>query len=386
MKKTLLSALMVSATSLLIAQTRVTNNPVLVINPGSPTCNAGGIITTDNSFFHIYDLDDYPNIVDTAFIVRMKVACEETTGGPYNIVGAVYTVVGSPSLANFSLVSDDTTAIFPDSTMYKIAIPFDQGYVFPGDSLASELKLPTNATASFYPGSNTSPESSPTYIVAAGCSIFDLTTMAGISFPDMHLIMNLYLNQKPAMDDFSTSIFKNDSVYFTDADFSSNFNDNDNDGITMMKVTTLPSNGILDLNGTTLAIGDTVLTSEMNTLYYIPNTGYSGSDNFSFRARDTSHWANTPTSVTVDVINWQLGIDDQTTETFTVYPNPATQVVNLPSDIQFDLIRIFDTNGKQVMIINQVQTSLDISKLENGVYYLVTTVDGINKTAIFTKQ
>ena len=53
-------------------QTRITNNAAVGIAGGNSVACAGPtptfIITTDNSFFHIYDLEDYPNIVDTAAI------------------------------------------------------------------------------------------------------------------------------------------------------------------------------------------------------------------------------------------------------------------------------------------------------------------------------
>src|SRR5687768_16820131 len=140
MKKTLL-ALVISGLpgTLLFAQTKITNNPVLVINSGnSVTCNAGGIITAENNFFQLYDLDDYTGITDTAFFVRMRVGAEETSGGAYNIVGRIHAWDGAPLLANLTLITDDTAAIIPDSTLYLMDIWLNDGaYALPGDSLAA---------------------------------------------------------------------------------------------------------------------------------------------------------------------------------------------------------------------------------------------------------
>jgi hypothetical protein len=246
-------------------QTKLTNNAALGISPGnSVTCNSGGLLVSDNSFYHIYDLDNYTNVQDTVFFIRMKVGCEETSGGAYNIVGKVHRLVGTPSLANMTLISDDTTAAYPDSSLYIIEIPFDEGYALPGDTLVSEFHLPTNGAVAFYPASNMATESSPTYIVANGCTIPNLVTVASLGFPTMRLIMNLYVNQKPTLSDLSRSIFKDEELLFTDADFLDAFNDNDNDELNMLRVYNLPANGVLDLSGTTLVLGDTILANELS--------------------------------------------------------------------------------------------------------------------------
>lgn len=388
MKKMLPFALAVLLNITLIAQTKITNNPVLVINAAnSVTCNTGGFLTVDNSFYHVYDLANYANIVDTAFFVKMKVGCEQTTGGAYDIVGAVYTLVGAPLLTNMTFIADDTAAIIPTSSMYIMDILFDQGYALPGDSIAAELKLPANGAITFYPGSNTSPESSPTYIVATGCSINNLTTVASLGFPDMHLIMNLYVNQKPATVDFTSSTFKNDSIYFASTDFTDNFSDNDGDGLTMIKITALPANGVLDLNGTNLIIGDTVYTNELDQLLFIPNTNYFGADNFKYVVGDSSHWSNSFTTVDINVINWQLSVNENQEISFEIYPNPANEIVNIKSDEKLVSVQILDINGRIVYHETAAQNSINIAQLNSGQYYLmVQNSNGEYSVKSFIKQ
>jgi hypothetical protein len=373
-------------------QTRITNNAAVGIAGGNSVACAGPtptfIITTDNSFFHIYDLENYTNIVDTAFIVRMKVGCEETAGGPYNIVGKVHHITGTASYANCSIIADDTVAVYPDSTLYRLNIPFNDNYIYvlPNDSLACELHLPANLTSSFFPGSNSSPESSPTYIMASGCSIPDMVTVASIGFASMHMIMNLYVNQRPMLADMTPSIFKDDSVYFTYADIDGIWTDNDNDGFTMIKVTALPTNGVLDLAGTTLALGDTVLSTEIDQLYYIPNTGYSGSDNFTFIGRDSSHWSLAPSNVDVTVINWQVGIEENNSQPVVVYPNPSSKVITLAGEAKIERIRIFNAEGKLVFTRTSDENTVDVSVLENGTYFIEIKTDKSTITNRFIKQ
>ena len=377
MKTNLLLAICIVTSSLLAnGQTKITNNPITVINSGnSVTCNAGGIITGNNSFYNVYDIANYPNIVDTAFFVRVKVGCETTSGGAYNIIGRVHKLVGAPVLANLTLLADDTIAIYPDSSTYLIQIPYNDGYALPNDSLASELLLPANTTASFYPASNTSPESSPTYIVAADCSINDFTTMSSVGFPMMHLIMNLYVNQKPLMATVNATAFKDNDLNFTAADFTNQFTDNDNDGITMMQILALPSNGVLDLTGTSLIVGDTVLTSELASLKYIPNTGYSGNDNFQIRVRDSSHWSNGAANVDITVYNWALAVTELENSDLQIYPNPANDILSLKVDGTISSVRIVDFNGKLVTTSSVLTNTVDVSQLAVGSYFILVETE-----------
>jgi len=370
------------------SQTRLTNNPVLVINAGnSVTCSGGGIITVDNSFYHVYDLDNYPTILDTAFVVRMYVGCEETIGGPYNIVGKVHKLLGAPSILNLAFISDDTVAIYPDSSMYRIKIPFTEGYVLPSDSIVAELHLPANTTASFYPASNTSPESNPTYIVATGCAINDFTTMAAISFPSMHLIMNLYVNQKPNMTGISSTVFKNDTLDYLSTDFTNQFLDNDlNDGLTMVKVVTIPSNGVLDLSGTTLIVGDTVMTTELDMLKYIPSSGYSGTDNFSVRAADTTHWSNTPSMYDITVYNWAVSVAELENSDLSIYPNPANSQINIQIAEPILQVRVINAQGKVIFTRISDETIVDVTKLSSGNYFIEVKTDKGISLHQFIKQ
>jgi len=381
MKKNLLFTLSLFLSAVVAnTQTRLTNNPVLVINAGNSVTCAGPspdfFLTAENSFYNVYDLDNYTNIVDTAFIVRMYVGCEETDGGAHVIVGKVHRLVGTPSLLNLTLIADDTVAIYPDSANYRIKIPFSEGYVLPGDSLAAELHLPVNASVSYFPGSNTSPESSPTYIVASGCAINDFTTMASIGFASMHLLMNVYVNQKPTMTGISSTVFKDDTLDYASADFTSQFVDNDlNDGLTMVKVVATPTSGVLDLSGVTLVVGDTIMTNELDMLKYIPNPTYYGMDNFSLRAADTTHWSNTASVYSIQVYNWALSIPEEMSAALTIYPNPANAQINIQITETIQQISVINAEGKVVFTHISDAAIVDISKLQAGHYFIQVKTD-----------
>lgn len=357
------------------AQTPITNNTDQTIAPGnSVTCNAGGI-PDENRFFHTYDLQNYPSITDTAFFVRMYVAVETTAGGAYNVVGRMHSHVGTNNLANLTLIVADTVAVTPDAGPYYLNIPFGGGYALPNDSIAAEYYLPIGTTASFYPGSTTTAGSGATYIVASACGITDLTDIAGVGFPNMHLILTVYVNQKPVMTGFTKTVVNNSQIDFVAADFTSEFTDNDGDGLTMIKVVSLPSNGVLDLSGSTLVVGDTILDSELATLAYIPNPGYVGSESFSFVARDSSHWSNTPCVVDVTVTAFDVAIGESELHEIQVYPNPTSDKLTLQTNDQITEVRIYSAEGKLVSTDYSGQKEIEVSTLGTGTYLIEVVTD-----------
>ena len=64
-----------------------------------------------------------------------------------------------------------------------------------------------------------------------------------------------------------------------------------------------------------------------------------------------------------------------------VFPNPADQLLNIQSDINFNSYRIFSTLG-QVVKVGAYNTSIDISSLPSGTYHLECL--GKDKRAIQT--
>jgi hypothetical protein len=366
-------------------QTIISNNSSLAITPNnSLVCTAGGFLAVENSYYQIYDLADYPNIVDTAFVVRMLTGCQVTSGGAYFVIGKVHLIQGASSISNLTYVSEDSANVYPDSSIYLFHIPFEAGYFLPNDSIAAELYMPANISLSYYPASNINPETSPTYVVSSGCSTFDMTDTETYAFacgqPEkhMHLIMRLYLNQKPTMNGFSKTMYKNDILNFAAVDFTSNFSDNDYDNLTMMKLTDLPVNGHLELSGSTLNIGDTILASELSMLTFSPDFNYSGADQFSVIVKDSWHWSNHSADIQINVLDGFAGNAESTLEEIIIFPVPAYEFITILVATEIQNVRLWDATGKLILINSIENNRLNIESLATGIYYLeITTEKGV---------
>lgn len=346
------------------------NQNIWVGNSAACTTSGPGTIH-NNSFIRVFDTDDY-NVQDTVFFVYIKLAVESTSGGSYDIIGRVHELNGTLQFGNMSLLAADTTAVYPDSTLYRMIIPIKDGYALPGDTLVAEVFTPLNASIIFFPGSNPYVESGPSYMAASGCGFFEPTTFSSIGYPQIKLLLSLWVNHKPVLNDFSVSVFKDNELAFLKSDFDNAMNDYDNDTVGMVRINTLPASGILKQDGIALNVGDTVYSDELALLTYMPNAGYSGNDAFDVQVRDAFHWSNTMTTIDITVINWQLGLNESLQQDMVIYPNPASSNITIQTPVATGDILVFDAVGALVKSHSLSSGStLDVSELESGIYFVV---------------
>ncbi|MBL7897365.1 MAG: hypothetical protein JNJ99_02435, partial [Crocinitomicaceae bacterium] len=179
---------------LIFGQTRLSQNTNFNIWMGnSQACVTSGPQTIeDNSFIRIFDLADY-SFADTVFFLWIETGIDSTSGGSYDIIGRVQRISGPISFSSFELLTEKTTAVFPDSSNYFLTIPFDSGYALPADSVVMELFAPFNSSVIFKPGSNPYPETGTSFIAADACGLFEPTPFADVSYPEVKLLMHLWI-------------------------------------------------------------------------------------------------------------------------------------------------------------------------------------------------
>jgi hypothetical protein len=91
-------------------------------------------------------------------------------------------------------------------------------------------------------------------------------------------------------------------------------------------------------------------------------------------------------SDTITVTFPAVGINEQTNGQIMVYPNPATEVVNIRSNYTITGIDVMNFVGQTVYTINNVDaktTKLNVSTFMTGVYFVkVSTTEGIRTVKI----
>lgn len=69
-----------------------------------------------------------------------------------------------------------------------------------------------------------------------------------------------------------------------------------------------------------------------------------------------------------------VGVEEYTSET-AIYPNPATEMINISSDNQVQRVEIFNMQGQLVKVQTGEVTSISVKDLANGLYTLKLTTD-----------
>jgi len=113
-------------------------------------------------------------------------------------------------------------------------------------------------------------------------------------------------------------------------------------------------------------------------------------DTISFKLESTDvgqFGMNTPAFFCIDNLEYDVitGIKENLkNNSFSVYPNPSSNIINIDFNERFSTIRVIDIQGKMVLQSNQ--KTIDINELENGIYVVqIETENGVLNSK-FVKQ
>lgn len=80
-------------------------------------------------------------------------------------------------------------------------------------------------------------------------------------------------------------------------------------------------------------------------------------------------------------------LDIDLVRTFVVYPNPTSEYINIKGRIEADTaLEIFSVTGQKIQTIKENFNQIDVSRLENGVYFLKITSSVGEKNIKFIKE
>jgi hypothetical protein len=93
-----------------------------------------------------------------------------------------------------------------------------------------------------------------------------------------------------------------------------------------------------------------------------------------------------PGSDTVEVQFPAVGINDPSAGSILIYPNPATEVVNVKSEATISTIEVMNFVGQSVFTVNTVDSrtaKISVTTMRSGVYFVkVTTTEGVRTAKI----
>lgn len=115
----------------------------------------------------------------------------------------------------------------------------------------------------------------------------------------------------------------------------------------------------------------------------IDPTGIDGSGTVEYYVYETGHYEDgILMTFHIDTPGF-VGYKELTNQSISFYPNPAMNYLNLQSDIQISKINIFSLTGQLIESYNSIESRLDISFLQKGLY-LINLID-INGNEVTSK-
>jgi VCBS repeat-containing protein len=146
-------------------------------------------------------------------------------------------------------------------------------------------------------------------------------------------------NNPPTLSNISKSGDEDTAIAFSLADFTAAFSDPDSNSLTRIQITTLPSNGVLKLNGVAVGENQEIDAANLGNLTFELNANFNGNASFNWNGFDGTTYAANPAQVnlTVNPVNdapvVQNAIPDQTFNedtpvSFTIPANTFSDVDN----------------------------------------------------------
>ncbi|WKN31504.1 tandem-95 repeat protein [Porifericola rhodea] len=136
-----------------------------------------------------------------------------------------------------------------------------------------------------------------------GISNFSWNAYDGAQYAasDAQVNLNVVPQQAPLLSDVTAETNEDETLVFTVADFSDQFSDADGDALSKIQILSLPTNGILLLNGVEVSVDDEVSVADLNQLSFVPAPDFNGIVSFTWNAFDGFQYADAPASVDITV-------------------------------------------------------------------------------------
>jgi hypothetical protein len=178
----------------------------------SVSCNGGapGFFHTDNSYYRAFTLTAFnPPLTDLQFMVQSVTIGVETAndgggvGQPISVL--IYDSSANPptnATLGSALSTENVTVVDQVQTLLAVPLTTQPVLINASDILAVEIFTPNGQTSghSFFMGSNAGGQSGPGFIKSAPCGITDITHLATIGFPNMHMVMQVSGNNQTPVE------------------------------------------------------------------------------------------------------------------------------------------------------------------------------------------
>ena len=332
-------------------------------------------------------------------------------------------LIGVAPVGDIPSVNDINAATDEDAGLTISVTLLSSGFEDPDGDDISELKiisLPANGAINL----NGSPVAGNAVISASdldnlvytpnenynGSDEFDWNASDGDEFAPENGKFTLTINpvnDLPIISDLEKNGTEGEAITFKKTNFTNVFDDVDGDDLAKIKIISLPLDGTLSLDGTSIKVDDEMNSQDIVNLIYDPEVEFTGLDNFSWNGSDGTDFSANNASVNINIAakddmedtddmdddddmddtDSTTGVDEKDFDkSVSIYPNPFNNslTVSLDGDLTGKLeLRIVDIIGKRHEIIQldkvgaTLDYTIDFSGYNQGVYFIQLNIKNL---------
>ena len=179
------------------------------------------------------------------------------------------------------------------------------------------------------------------------------------------LLTFLPVQDAPTVSDVTKDAAAGFATPFTADEFSSQFEDVDDEVLVKMQVTSLPTNGTLYLDGVAVSLNDEIAATDLEKLTYVPADGDTGLDSFAWNGSDGTDYAADGAQVLINVLPQEPPVlsdvpkTSDEDETITFAPDDFISQFDDPENDPLTKIKITRLPTQGVLLLDGVPVELD---------------------------
>lgn len=184
-----------------------TTNNVITTNNSIACGNNSSGYTTENNYARLYNLAalGYSSFQVTKVTFGIE-SFSLGTASTYGVDVEIYASSGGVTLSNLTYLGGQTVNILPSMVGQLVEVTLTTPVTVTSAEMLINIYAPTGVTTTttFYIGTNSNGQTSPSYILAETCGITTLTDYASIGFPNVHLVLFPSGNATLGTEDFAS--------------------------------------------------------------------------------------------------------------------------------------------------------------------------------------
>jgi VCBS repeat-containing protein len=207
------------------------------------------------------------------------------TSNTATVTISVTPVNDAPTATNdVATVAED--AVLNASTVLANDADVDAGTtltaVLVSGTTSGTLTLNANGTYTYTPNANFNGTDQFTYRASDGSAQSSIATVT---------ITVTAVNDAPTVSNVTKNGTEDQTLIFAATDFTGSFTDADGTALNKMRVTSLPANGSLRLNGVAVTANQEILLAALGQLTFVPNANWNGTTSFGWNGSDGTVYA-----------------------------------------------------------------------------------------------